>query len=216
MRANGVTLPMKPPTRENVRIFPSAADFRAWLEANHNTATELWVGSYKKGVPKTSMTYPEAVEEALCFGWIDGQARRIDDEVSALRYTPRRRGSTWSVINVDRMRQLIASGRAHHAGIAAFEARRENRTGIYSYENRPADLPDEFLARLRAVPSAWEWWQAQRPSYRRAATWWVISAKQPATRERRFEQLVADCAAERPIKQQTYGKPKTRRGRSHG
>jgi uncharacterized protein YdeI (YjbR/CyaY-like superfamily) len=123
-------MPVKPPTREDVSIFPSAADFRAWLEGNHDTATELWVGYYKKGVPKTSMTYPQSVEEALCFGWIDGQARRIDDEVSALRFTPRRKGSNWSQINVGRMRQLIASGRAHPAGIAAFEARRENRTGI--------------------------------------------------------------------------------------
>jgi uncharacterized protein YdeI (YjbR/CyaY-like superfamily) len=113
---------MKPPTRENVRIFPSAADFRAWLEAHHDTATELWVGYYKKGVPKTSMTYPEAVEEALCFGWIDGLARRIDDEVSALRFTPRRKGSNWSAINVGKMQRLIASGWAHPAGIAAFEA----------------------------------------------------------------------------------------------
>lgn len=115
---------MKPPTLEDVRIFSTAADFRAWLEAHHVTATELWVGYYKKGVPKTSITYPEAVEEALCFGWIDGLARRIDDEVSALRFTPRRKTSNWSETNVGKMERLIASGRAHPAGIAAFEARR--------------------------------------------------------------------------------------------
>jgi uncharacterized protein YdeI (YjbR/CyaY-like superfamily) len=115
---------MKQPALEDVHIFPSAADFRAWLEEHHDTATELWVGYYKKGVPKTSITYPEAVEEALCFGWIDGLARRIDDEVSALRFTPRRKGSNWSETNVGRMQRLIASGRAQPAGIAAFEARR--------------------------------------------------------------------------------------------
>jgi uncharacterized protein YdeI (YjbR/CyaY-like superfamily) len=115
---------MKPPMLEEVQIFPSAADFRAWLESHHDTANELWVGYYKKGVPKTSITYPEAVEEALCFGWIDGLARRIDDEVSALRFTPRRKGSNWSETNVGKMQWLIASGRARPAGIAAFEARR--------------------------------------------------------------------------------------------
>ena len=116
---------MKPLTLNDVLIFPSAADFRAWLEAHHDTVTELWIGYYKKGVPKTSITYPEAVEEALCFGWIDGLARRIDDEVSALRFTPRRKGSNWSETNVGKMQRLIASGRAHPAGIAAFERRRD-------------------------------------------------------------------------------------------
>jgi uncharacterized protein YdeI (YjbR/CyaY-like superfamily) len=115
---------MKPPTLEDVRIFPSAADFRAWLEAHHDTASEVWLGYYKKHVPKTSITYTEAVEEALCFGWIDGLARRIDDEVSALRFTPRRKSSNWSETNIGKMQRLIASGRAQPAGIAAFEARR--------------------------------------------------------------------------------------------
>ena len=186
-------------------VFATPADFRAWLEANHDTASELWVGYYRKGVPKVSMTYPEAVEEALCFGWIDGVGRRIDDEVHANRFTPRTRRSTWSAVNVARMGELIAAGRAHPAGIRAFEARTEDNTGIYSYENRPADLPAAYLARLRASEDAWSWWQAQSPGYRRGATWWVVSAKQEATRDRRLAQLIEDSAAGRMIKPMRYG-----------
>ena len=191
-----------------VAVFGTAAEFRDWLESHHAAATELWVGYYKKGVPKTSMTYKESVDEGLCFGWIDGLTRRIDDEVYAIRFTPRTRRSTWSAVNVARMGELIAAGRAHPAGIGAFEARTEDNTGIYSYENRPADLPDEYLARLKANEAAWSWWQAQRPGYRRVATWWVVSAKQQATRERRLATLIEDCAAGRMIKSQLYGQPK--------
>jgi uncharacterized protein YdeI (YjbR/CyaY-like superfamily) len=186
-------------------VFATSADFRAWLEANHDTATELWVGYYRKSVPKTSMTYREAVDEALCFGWIDGVGRRIDDEVHANRFTPRTKRSTWSAVNVVRMGELIGAGRAHPAGVRAFEARTVDNTGIYSYENRPADLPPAYLARLQANEAAWRWWQAQRPGYRRAATWWVVSAKTEATRERRLAQLIKNCAAGLMIKQQRYG-----------
>ena len=193
---------------DQVRLFASSGEFRSWLEAYHGTATELWVGYYKKGVPKTSLSYPESVDEALCFGWIDGLTRRIDDEVYAIRFTPRTKRSTWSAVNVARMGELIAAGRAHAAGTRAFEARTPNNTGIYSYENRPADLPDAYLARLRANESAWTWWQQQRPGYRRVATWWVVSAKQEATRERRLAQLIEDSAAGRLIKSQRYGTAK--------
>jgi len=195
-------------TPTDVHVFPTASDFRAWLEANHDAKTELWVGYYRKAVPKTSITYKEAVDEALCFGWIDGIGKRIDDEVHANRFTPRKKRSTWSAVNVARMGELIAAGRAHPAGIRAFEARTDDNTGIYSYENRPADLPEAYLARLRANQAAWNWWQAQRPGYRRLATWWVVSAKQEATRDRRLATLIEDCAAGRMIKSQTYGQPK--------
>jgi uncharacterized protein YdeI (YjbR/CyaY-like superfamily) len=190
------------------RVFADAGEFRAWLEEHHATATELWVGYYKKGVSKTSMTYREAVDEALCFGWIDGIGRRIDDEVHANRFSPRTKRSTWSAVNVARMQELIEAGRAHPAGIRAFEARTPNRTGIYSYENRPADLPEEDRAQLEANEPANAWWEAQTPGYRRAVTWWVISAKQEATRQRRLATLIADCEAGRPIKPMTYGSAK--------
>ncbi len=191
-----------------VRVFGSRGEFRAWLEQNHGTATELWVGYYKKGVPKTSMTYREAVDEALCFGWIDGIGRRIDDEVHANRFTPRTKRSTWSAVNVARMGELIAAGQAHPSGIRAFEARTPDNTGIYSYENRPADLPPDYLERLMAHEAAWTWWRQQSPGYRRVATWWVVSAKQEATRERRLAELIEDSAAGRVIKSQRYGAAK--------
>ena len=196
------------PLPGEVAVFATVDGFREWLEANHDTATELWVGYYKKGVPKTSMTYKESVDEGLCFGWIDGLTRRIDDEVYAIRFTPRTKRSTWSAVNVARMGELMNAGRAHAAGVRAFEARTEDNTGIYSYENRPADLPDAYLARLKANAAAWQWWQAQRPGYRRVATWWVVSAKQETTRDRRLATLIEDSAAGRMIKSQLYGQSK--------
>jgi uncharacterized protein YdeI (YjbR/CyaY-like superfamily) len=188
------------PVPHDVRIFTTPDEFRSWLDTNHDVAGELWVGYYKKGAGKTSMTYQESVDEALSFGWIDGITRRIDDEVYATRFTPRQKRSTWSLANVSRVAELTAAGRMHAAGTRAFEARTADRTGIYSYENRPADLPDEYLARLQASSEAFSWWQAQTPSYHRAATWWVVSAKQEATRQRRLTMLIEDAAAGRTVK----------------
>jgi uncharacterized protein YdeI (YjbR/CyaY-like superfamily) len=189
----------------DVRIFAASDDFRAWLLAHHDAAGELWVGYFKKGVAKTCMTYKESVDEALCFGWIDGITRRIDDEVYTIRFTPRQKRSTWSTTNVARVAELTAAGRMHPSGVRAFEARTTDRTGIYSYENRPANLPPDYLARLEQNGPAWQWWQAQTASYRRAATWWVVSAKQEATRERRLASLIEDSAAGRLIRPQRYG-----------
>jgi uncharacterized protein YdeI (YjbR/CyaY-like superfamily) len=181
-------------------VFPTAAAFRAWLEANHDTASELWVGYYKKGVPKTGMTYLEAVDEALCFGWIDGLGRRIDDEVTANRFTPRRKTSSWSAINIGKVAALSAAGRMHPAGLRAFEERDRRKDAIYSYESAPQELPEAWLAHLEADAQAWAYWQAETPSYRRTVTYWVMSAKRPETRERRFTTLVADSAAGRRVK----------------
>jgi uncharacterized protein YdeI (YjbR/CyaY-like superfamily) len=184
----------------NVRVFETAAEFRAWLEANHDTASELWVGYYRKGVPKTSMTYPEAVDEALCFGWIDGQTKRIDDEVTAQRFTPRRKASNWSAINIGKVARLTAEGRMHPAGTRSFEGRDRRRDATYSYERPAQELPPQWLARFEADAAAWAYWQAETPSYRRTAVYWVVSAKRPETRERRFTALVADSAAGRRVK----------------
>jgi uncharacterized protein YdeI (YjbR/CyaY-like superfamily) len=188
---------MKPPTPDDVRIFPSAADFRAWLEANHDTEPELWVGYYKKGVPKTSMTYAQSVDEALCFGWIDGLTRRIDDEVYTIRFTPRRPTSNWSAINIAKIAELTAAGRMHPAGLRSFEERDRRKDAIYSYERPVKDLPPEMLTRLQADESAWAAWQARPPSFRRQATYWILSGKRPATSERRFANLVTGLAAGR-------------------
>jgi len=195
-------MPAQPPSSDppDVVVFADAAQFRAWLAENHDSARELWVGYYKKGVPKTSITYPEAVEEALCFGWIDGLGRRIDDEVHANRYTPRRRTSSWSAVNIAKVAELKAAGRMHPAGLRAFEERDRRKDGSYSYERATQELPPGSEARLRATPGAWEYWQSRTPSYRRTATHWVLSAKREETRERRLATLVEDCAAGRPIK----------------
>ncbi len=197
---------MKRPTAADVHIFPTAAAFRAWLDAHHADETELFVGYYRKGSTKVAMTYLEGVLEALCYGWIDGITYRLNDEVTTTRFTPRRRGSNWSEVNIGRMESLIADGRVHPAGIAAFERRRPVSSGTYSYETAPRDLPRYFEHQLREVPDAWADWQARSPSYRRAATWWVLSAKRDETRERRMRQLVQDCAAGRPVKPFRYGR----------
>ncbi len=201
---------MKAPDRADVKVLASAAEFRRWLETNHATEREAWIGYYRKGVPKRSISYPEAVEEALCFGWIDGIGYRIDDEVTANRFTPRTKRSTWSAVNVRKVGELRAVGRMHPAGMAAFEARTADNTGIYSYENRPPDLPETYLRRLKADVAAWRYWQAQTPGYRRGATWWVVSAKQEATRERRLATLIEDSAASRMIKPLAYGRDQRR------
>ncbi|HEX9633915.1 MAG TPA: hypothetical protein VGB34_00280 [Candidatus Limnocylindria bacterium] len=120
-------MPVQPPRAGDVRIFPGPADFRDWLENNHASATHLWVGYYKKGVPKQSVSYAESVEEALCFGWIDGITRRIDDEVYATRFTPRRKGSNWSAPNIAKVAELKAAGRMHAAGLRTFEERDRRR-----------------------------------------------------------------------------------------
>ena len=184
---------MRIPTRGDVQVFPSAADFRGWLEANHDTERELFVGYYRKGVPKTAMTYPQSVEEALCFGWIDGITRRIDDEVTSTRFTPRRPTSNWSATNIARIAELTAAGRMHPAGLRAFETRDRRNDAIYSSDRAPLELPPGWLAQLDAVPH----WRSETPSFRRQAVYWLMSAKRPETRERRLATLLEDAAAGR-------------------
>ena len=176
-------------TPSDVRIFPSAADFRSWLEANHDAARELWVGYYKKGVPKTSMTYAESVDEALCFGWIDGLTRRVDEEVYTIRFTPRRKTSNWSAINIAKIAELSKAGRMHPAGMRAFEER-DQRKDAYANLSSAQELPRELLERFKADADAWSAWQRRPPGFRRQATRWVMSAKRAETRERRLTQLI--------------------------
>ena len=180
-------------------VFETAADFRAWLQKHHATATEAWIGYYRKGVPKTSQTYAEAVDQALCFGWIDGVTYRVDDEVTTNRFTPRRKGSYWSAVNIGKVERLIEAGQMAEAGLRAFESREASAKARYSYENRPVDLPKPMLARLHADEKARAYWEGQTPSYRRAVAFWVTSAKKEATRERRLDKLIADSAAGRPV-----------------
>jgi uncharacterized protein YdeI (YjbR/CyaY-like superfamily) len=181
-------------------FFPSAAGLRAWFEQHHDREPELIVGYWKKGTGKPTVTHPQAIEQALCFGWIDSIGRRIDDERYQVRFTPRRKGSVWSAVNVAAVARLTEQGLMHPAGLRAFENRRPDRVATYSYE-QPADavLEPAQEERLRADPRAWEWFSAQSPSYRRAAVHWVTSAKRPETRERRLAQLIMDAAAGRRV-----------------
>jgi uncharacterized protein YdeI (YjbR/CyaY-like superfamily) len=178
-----------------------ADEFRAWLEANHDSATELEVLFYKKASGKPSMTWSESVDQALCFGWIDGVRRGRDDESYTIRFTPRKPGSNWSRINVEKVAKLTEAGLMHPAGIAAFERRTDDRTGVYSFENEAAELPAEYEARLRANRAAADYFDSRPPWYRRTAIHLVMSAKREETRERRLEQLIEDSAAGRDIKQ---------------
>ena len=181
-------------------FFATPDEFRAWLQEHHATESEVLVGFHKKGSGRPSITWPQSVDQALCFGWIDGVRRRIDDASYSIRFTPRKARSTWSAINLRRVAELAADGLMHPAGIAAFERRSDDKTAIYSYEQREAaQLDAEQERRFRANARAWDWFQAQAPSYRRTATYWVASAKRQETRERRLERLISDSAAGRPI-----------------
>jgi uncharacterized protein YdeI (YjbR/CyaY-like superfamily) len=192
-------MPVSAPSREEVRVFPTRDDFREWLEEHHASADALFVGYYKKHVPKAAMTYVEAVEEALCYGWIDGITYRIDAEMTATRFTPRRPRSGWSATNLERMARLMAAGRVRPAGLQAFEARDRRRDGLTLAQMGAAGLPGELETRLRADPAAWAYWDSQTPSYRRNAAAWIADAKRPETVERRFsELLVASHAGTRP------------------
>ena len=176
-----------------LRFFETPAHFRRWLEANHHKASELWVGFHKKGT-RPSITWPESVREALAFGWIDGVRKSVDDTSYKIRFSPRKSSSVWSAINIRIAKELIEEGGMSPAGLKAFEARKENRSGIYSYENRPQTLPDEYEKKLRKNAAAWKTFQAQPPGYRKMVTWWVVSAKKEETRQKRLDQLIADSA----------------------
>jgi uncharacterized protein YdeI (YjbR/CyaY-like superfamily) len=176
-------------------FFPTPEDFRAWLAENHDRERELLVGFYKKGSGKPSITWPESVDEALCYGWIDGVRRSLGDEAYTIRFTPRKAKSTWSAVNIKRAGELIEMGRVQPAGLKAFQAREESNSRIYSYENRDKAALDPALEeRFRANEKAWNFFQAQPPGYRKTITFWVMDARQEATRLRRLDQLIADSA----------------------
>ncbi|MEI7645311.1 MAG: YdeI/OmpD-associated family protein [Chloroflexales bacterium] len=185
-------------------FFATPSAFAAWLEQHHASAQELWVGYYKKGSGQPSITWPESVDEALCFGWIDGLRKSIDADRYRIRFTPRKPDSTWSAVNVARVAVLTAEGRMRPAGLRAFDARRPERTAIYSYEQRhEATFDAASEAQFRANESAWAFFTARPPSYRQAAIRWVMSAKKAETRQRRLETLIADSAVGRTIKELT-------------
>jgi len=192
-----------------ITYFRSPADLRAWFDQHHQIAKELWVGYHKKSSGEPSVTWPESVDEALCFGWIDGIRKSVDETRYTIRFTPRRLGSIWSAVNIARVLALKEAGRMRLAGLKAFEVRRENKSGIYSYEQRRDQLDEPYAALLQNNQAAWDFYQAQPASYRKAVNWWVVSAKMEETRRKRLAQLVEDSANSRTIAQFTRRKPQT-------
>ncbi len=183
-------IPRKPSTDEAV-YFGSPEEFRAWLEVHHASAAELWVGFHKRATGRPSMTWPQSVDEALCFGWIDGLRKSVDAARYKIRFTPRRPTSNWSAINVARAAELVAERRMRAPGLLAYENRREDRTARYAYEQEGARLSETHERDFRRDPKAWAFYQAQPPWYRRTTGWWVASAKREETRERRLRELMA-------------------------
>lgn len=172
-------------------FFTNTTEFRKWLEKNHQTETELLVGYYKVGTGKPSMNWSDSVDEALCFGWIDGVRRSIDQESYCNRFTPRNPKSNWSAINIKKVEELIRKGKMTPAGLAAYEKRSESRSAVYSYENLPEKLAPEFEHRFQENPVAWEFFQKQAPSYKKVKIYWVMEGKQEQTRWSRLEKLIA-------------------------
>lgn len=185
------------------RFFKTPADFRKWLEKNYASAQELWVGYYKKDSGKPSLTWQQSVDEALCFGWIDGIRKSIDEISYMIRFTPRKPRSTWSTVNINRVEELTKAHLMQPAGLKAFQNRKEDKSGIYAYEQKDQKLSEEQEQKFKANKKAWEFFQAQAPWYQRTCSWWVISAKKEETRQRRLEQLIADSEQGRTIAQQT-------------
>ncbi len=181
------------------RFFRSQKEWRAWLEKNHAKAAEQWVGFHKVGSDRKGITYKQARDEALCFGWIDA-VRRGGDTTWSIRFTPRKAGSIWSAVNIRRIEELKAEGRVAPPGIAAYDGRDLEKQRKYSFENRDTVLAPDYAKRFRAERKAWDWFESMPRSYRHPAVWWVMSAKREATRERRLAMLIADSAAGRKIK----------------
>ena len=177
------------------KYFRTPAEFRRWLERHHASETELWVGFYRKDSGKGGMGYAQAVDEALCFGWIDGLVRGRDAESYMQRFTPRKAKSIWSAVNLKKIEELTRAGRMAPAGIQAHARRDAKRTGLYSFENRHVELSPAFAKRFRADKAAWKFFEVQPPGYRRIAAFWVMSAKKEETRERRLARLMEDSAA---------------------
>jgi uncharacterized protein YdeI (YjbR/CyaY-like superfamily) len=188
-------------------FFPSPAEWRRWLASHHKSAGELWVGFYKRESGKPSLTWAEAVDEALCYGWIDGVRKRINPHRYMIRFTPRRGTSTWSTVNVRRVKELTKRGRMRTAGTRAYLARSHANTGIYSFEQRRrVVLPPVLQRQFRGNTAAWRFFQSQAPWYQRTAIWWIVSAKREETRRRRLGVLIEDSGQARTIRPLTRKK----------
>ncbi len=187
-------VPLKP------RFFGTPAAFRAWLAKNHLEADELLVGFHKKDSAKASITWPESVDQALCFGWIDGVRRRLDETSYTIRFTPRRPRSIWSTVNIRRVKELSEQGLMAPAGLAAFERRSDDKSSIYAYEQRQsATLPPDCEKKFRANRKAWSFFTAQAPSYQRVMTYHIVTAKKEETKLKRLDALIKASAEQRRV-----------------
>ena len=176
------------------KFFKTPAAFRKWLAANHDKSRELWVGFYKKDTGTPSLTWPESVDEALCFGWIDGIRKKYDDESYVIRFTPRKPESIWSAVNIRNVGRLVQEKRMMPAGLKAYAHRKEFRSGIYSYEQRPAELVEPYATQFKKNKAAWKFFEAQPPYYRKMMTWFIVSAKTEVTRMKRLYRLIEASA----------------------
>lgn len=186
-------------------FFATSADFRAWLEEHHATVGHLWVGYYKKATNKPSVTWEDTVEEALCFGWIDGIRKSRDDESYVIRFTPRKPGSVWSQRNIDLVERLTTEGRMKPEGLAAFAFKDVHPDSGYATADPGGALTDQMVTRFKQNPGAWEFYHGQPAGYRRQAARWVTSAKGEDTQERRLATLIDDSAKQLRIKQLRRG-----------
>lgn len=187
-------------------FFQNTQTLRQWFIDNHQTETELIVGYYKKGVDKETITWSDSVDEAICFGWIDGVRKSIDEISYQIRFTPRKATSIWSKVNIEKVERLKKQNLMFPSGIAAFEKRKEDKSMIYSFEQNVVELPSNFEELFRANPKAWDFFTKQAPSYQKTAIWKIISAKLEATKIRKLHQLITDSENERKIKELRWGK----------
>jgi uncharacterized protein YdeI (YjbR/CyaY-like superfamily) len=176
------------------RFFKTPAAFRKWLAANHSKSKELWVGFYKKNSGQPSISWPESVDEALCFGWIDGVRKNLDEQSYVIRFSPRKPTSIWSAVNRRNIERLIKENRVQPAGLTAYEARQENRSGIYAYEQRSAELVEPYAGIFQRNKRAWTFFAAQPPGYRKIMNWYIVSAKREETRRQRLDRLIKASA----------------------
>ena len=184
---------------KRIAYFETAAAFGEWLERHHAAKAELWVGFHRKATGRPSLTWPDSVDEALCHGWIDGIRKRVDEDRYTIRFTPRKPGSIWSAINIRKAKALDAAGRMRPLGLAAFRARRDDRSAVYSFEQARPKLPAAFERIMRKNAAAWAFFRSRTDWYRRTSSWWVVSAKKEETREKRLAVLIACSEAGRPI-----------------
>jgi uncharacterized protein YdeI (YjbR/CyaY-like superfamily) len=187
-------------------FFPNTTDLRAWFIENHQSETELIVGYYKKGVDKETITWSDSVDEAICFGWIDGVRKSIDEISYQIRFTPRKATSIWSKVNIEKVERLLAQNLMFPTGIDAFNKRKAEKSMIYAFEQANVELPTDFEEQFKANPKAWDFFTKQAPSYQKTAIWKIISSKQEATKIKKLLQLIEDSANSRKIKELRWGK----------